>query len=74
MASLNGKGYQSYLDCQHIIIHLYVMGEHTISQESLLTVRHVCGRVFGDRCVFSTIDLNVNPEWARVHHILVTPT
>ncbi|ETW98689.1 MAG: circadian clock protein KaiB [Candidatus Entotheonella factor] len=56
------------------MVHLYVMGEHTFSRESVLTVRQLCEGEFQAWYELTTIDLKTSPERAGVPPILVTPT
>jgi circadian clock protein KaiB len=74
MIGFNDAASQSCSDHQRVIVHLYVSGANSLARESLLTVRRLCEREFGARYELTTIDLNVSPEWAETHHILVTPT
>ncbi len=56
------------------VLHLFVAGASARSQQAVVRVRALCAAELKDRCTLEVIDIYQQPELARTHQIVATPT
>lgn len=56
------------------ILRLFVAGASDRSRQALEHVRHLCEAELKDKCTLEVIDIYQQPELARLHQIVATPT
>jgi circadian clock protein KaiB len=56
------------------VLRLFVAGATALSREAVLRVRHLCETELGKNCKLEVIDIYQQPQMARDHQIVATPT
>jgi circadian clock protein KaiB len=56
------------------VVRLFVAGATARSRQAVLHVRKLCEVELKGNCVLEVIDIYQQPEMARVHQIVATPT
>ena len=56
------------------ILRLFVAGATARSHQAVLHVRELCAEELQDNCTLEVIDIYQQPEMARAHQIVATPT
>jgi circadian clock protein KaiB len=56
------------------ILRLFVAGATARSQQAILRVRQLCEAELKDNCTLEVIDIYQQPQMARHHQIVATPT
>lgn len=56
------------------VLRLFVAGATARSRQAVLRVRQLCDAEFRGKCELQVIDIYQQPEMAREHQIVATPT
>ena len=56
------------------VLRLFVAGATARSRQAVLRVRQLCDAEFNGKCELQVIDIYQQPEMAREHQIVATPT
>jgi circadian clock protein KaiB len=56
------------------VLRLFVAGATARSRQAVLRVRHLCETELKDKCDLEVIDIYQQPQLARAHQIVATPT
>jgi circadian clock protein KaiB len=56
------------------VLRLFVAGATTRSRQAVLRVRELCADELKDHCTLEVIDIYQQPQLARDHQIVATPT
>lgn len=59
---------------KHYILRLFVAGASSRSQQAILKVRQLCEGELKNQGKIEIIDIYQQPELARIHQIVATPT
>ena len=62
------------LETEIWILRLYVAGKTSKSLEAFVNLKEICKTNLKNKCKIEVVDLNQNPELAKIDRILALPT